>query len=158
MNANWENSESESVGEPSRPREFSRPPDSYQFVEFVSGSAPVPAQAMSLQSVGSASLRVVLNDAAVRISVEGWGCAESAAELEKLIVAMMPHGFRDFLIDLHRCEELDARFAGALAGLALRLHQVEGGRLAATNVREPVFAMLSGLGLGEIFPMEKIQI
>jgi len=69
---------------------------------------------------------------------------------------MIQRGFREFVVDLQDCEQMDSTFMGTLAGVALRLRELGHGSLRATNVNERNTDLLSSLGLDQLFTVEPI--
>jgi len=67
---------------------------------------------------------------------------------------MIQRGFRDFVVDLQDCEQMDSTFMGTLAGVALRLRELGQGALRALNVNERNADLLSSLGLDQLFTVQ----
>lgn len=67
---------------------------------------------------------------------------------------MIQRGFRDFVVDLQACEQMDSTFMGTLAGVALRLRELGQGALKAINVNERNADLLSNLGLDQLFTVQ----
>ncbi len=64
---------------------------------------------------------------------------------------MIQKGFRNFVVDLEKCELMDSTFMGTLAGIALRLREMGQGNLQAINVNDRNNGLLESLGLNQIF-------
>jgi len=69
---------------------------------------------------------------------------------------MVQRGYRDFVVDLADCEQMDSTFMGTLAGVALRLREIGQGGLKAVNVNERNAGLLSSLGLDQLFSVEAV--
>jgi hypothetical protein len=67
---------------------------------------------------------------------------------------MIQRGYRDFVVDLRDCEQMDSTFMGTLAGVALRLRELGQGGLRTINVNERNAGLLSSLGLDQLFHVE----
>lgn len=70
---------------------------------------------------------------------------------------MIQRGFRDFVVDLKDCEQMDSTFMGTLAGAALRLRELGQGELRVTNVNERNADLLSSLGLDQLFSVQVLD-
>lgn len=68
---------------------------------------------------------------------------------------MIQRGYRDFVVDLKSCEQMDSTFMGTLAGVALRLRELGQGRLSAVHVNPRNAGLLSSLGLDQLFHVER---
>ncbi len=90
----------------------------------------------------------------VWVKVEGRGTFQNSAGLKEFVKQMIQRGFRDFVVDLHDCEQMDSTFMGTLAGVALRLREIGQGGLRAVNVNERNTGLLSSLGLDQLFAVE----
>jgi anti-sigma B factor antagonist len=69
----------------------------------------------------------------VWIRVEGKGTFQNSPGLKEFSRQMMDRGRRDFVVDLANCPAMDSTFMGTLAGLALRLREVDNGHLWVVN-------------------------
>ena len=67
---------------------------------------------------------------------------------------MIQRGYRDFVVDLRDCEQMDSTFMGTLAGVALRLRELGQGGLRTINVNDRNAGLLSSLGLDQLFHVE----
>ena len=69
---------------------------------------------------------------------------------------MIQRGYRDFVVDLRVCEQMDSTFMGTLAGVALRLRELGQGGLRTINVNDRNAGLLSSLGLDQLFHVEGV--
>jgi anti-sigma B factor antagonist len=90
----------------------------------------------------------------VWVKVEGRGTFQNSAGLKEFVKQMIQRGFRDFVVDLRECEQMDSTFMGTLAGVALRLREIGQGGLRVVNVNERNTGLLSSLGLDQLFTVE----
>ncbi|CAN5585495.1 hypothetical protein BH09VER1_BH09VER1_40420 [soil metagenome] len=90
------------------------------------------------------------------VKVEGRGTFQNSAGLKEYVKQMIQRGFRDFVVDLNDCEQMDSTFMGTLAGVALRLREIGQGALRAINVNERNLGLLSSLGLDQLFQVEAV--
>lgn len=88
------------------------------------------------------------------VKVEGRGSFQNSSGLKEFVKQMIQRGFREFVVDLKDCEQMDSTFMGTLAGVALRLREIGQGALRATNVNERNADLLSSLGLDQLFEVE----
>jgi anti-sigma B factor antagonist len=87
----------------------------------------------------------------VWIRVEGKGTFQNSPGLKEFSQQMMNTGRRDFVVDLANCPAMDSTFMGTLAGLALRLREVDNGHLWVVNRNDRNSELLEGLGLDALF-------
>ena len=87
----------------------------------------------------------------VWIRVEGKGTFQNSPGLKDFSRQMMETGRRDFVVDLANCPAMDSTFMGTLAGLALRLREVDNGHLWVVNRNDRNSELLQGLGLDALF-------
>ncbi len=90
----------------------------------------------------------------VWVRVDGKGSFLNSTGLKEFAKEMINRGFRDFVVDLKNCPVMDSTFMGTLAGIALKLRQIEEGQLRATNLNERNRDLLSNLGLDQLFTIE----
>lgn len=90
------------------------------------------------------------------MKVEGRGTFQNSAGLKEFVKQMIHRGYRDFMVDLRDCEQMDSTFMGTLAGVALRLREIGQGELRVINVNERNGGLLSSLGLDQLFSVEGI--
>ncbi len=64
---------------------------------------------------------------------------------------MVERGFREFVVDLQDCIMMDSTFMGTMAGLALRLKEIQQGHLHVVHCGQRSKELLSGLGLDQLF-------
>ena len=92
----------------------------------------------------------------VWIRVEGKGTFQNSPGLKEFSRYMMENGRRDFVVDLANCPAMDSTFMGTLAGMALRLREVENGHLWVVNRNLRNNELLEGLGLDALFAHEPL--
>lgn len=92
----------------------------------------------------------------VWVKVEGRGSFQNSAGLKEFVKQMIQRGFREFVVDLRDCEQMDSTFMGTLAGVALRLREIGQGSLRVINVNERNADLLGSLGLDQLFAVENI--
>ena len=90
----------------------------------------------------------------VWVKVEGRGSFQNSVGLKEFVKQMIQRGYRDFVVDLRDCEQMDSTFMGTLAGVALRLREIGQGGLRAVNVNERNAGLLGSLGLDQLFAVE----
>lgn len=89
--------------------------------------------------------------------MEGRGSFQNSAGLKEFVKQMIQRGYRDFVVDLRDCEQMDSTFMGTLAGVALRLREIGTGELRAVNVNERNAGLLGSLGLDQLFSVEDTE-
>jgi anti-anti-sigma factor len=104
----------------------------------------------------AASILVGVTNGAVHVKVEGKGSFQNSQALKEFSKEMLVRGFRNFIVDLHRCSVMDSTFMGTLAGIALRLREFSNGRLLVRNANERNSDLLKNLGLNNLFEIEPI--
>jgi anti-sigma B factor antagonist len=102
----------------------------------------------------TSSVLVGCVERAVWVKVEGRGTFQNSAGLKEFVKQMIQRGYRDFVVDLRDCEQMDSTFMGTLAGVALRLRELGQGGLRTINVNERNAGLLSSLGLDQLFHVE----
>jgi anti-anti-sigma factor len=102
----------------------------------------------------TSSVLVGCQDRAVWVKVEGRGSFQNSAGLKEFVKQMIQRGYREFVVDLRDCEQMDSTFMGTLAGVALRLREIGMGGLRAVNVNERNAGLLTSLGLDQLFSVE----
>ena len=103
----------------------------------------------------TSSVQVGCVDRAVWVKVEGRGTFQNSAGLKEFVKQMIQRGYRDFVVDLRDCEQMDSTFMGTLAGVALRLRELGQGGLRTINVNDRNCGLLSSLGLDQLFHVER---
>jgi anti-sigma B factor antagonist len=83
--------------------------------------------------------------------VEGRGSFQNSPGLKEFSKCMIQKGFRNFVVDLEKCELMDSTFMGTLAGISLRLREFGQGSLQAINVNDRNSGLLESLGLNQLF-------
>lgn len=94
----------------------------------------------------------------VWVKVEGRGNFQNSAGLKEFVKQMIQRGYRDFVVDLRDCEQMDSTFMGTLAGVALRLREIGQGGLRVVNANERNAGLLSSLGLDQLFTVEDVVV
>lgn len=92
------------------------------------------------------------------VKVQGRGNFQNSAGLKEFVKQMIQRGYRDFVVDLRACEQMDSTFMGTLAGVALRLRELGQGMLRATNVNERNTDLLTSLGLDQLFVVQPLAV
>lgn len=90
-------------------------------------------------------------DRTVHVKVQGRATFQNSAGLKRFMREMIQRGYRKFVVDLDSCELMDSTFMGTLAGAALRLREMRHGGLDVVNANDRNRALLSGLGLDQLF-------
>lgn len=104
----------------------------------------------------TSSVLVGCFDRTVWVKVEGRGSFQNSAGLKEFVKQMIQRGFRDFVVDLRDCEQMDSTFMGTLAGVALRLREIGLGGLRVVNVNDRNAGLLTSLGLDQLFAVEDL--
>ena len=100
------------------------------------------------------SIQVGVNGDAVWVKVEGKGNFLNSGNLKEFTREMVNRGYREFVVDLEKCAMMDSTFMGTLAGVALRLKELEHGHLHVIHCGERSRDLLCGLGLDQIFNID----
>jgi anti-sigma B factor antagonist len=87
----------------------------------------------------------------VWIKVEGKGSFLNSSGIKEFAREMIDRGHREFVVDLRNCPAMDSTFMGTLAGIALRLRELEQGNLHVINLNERNADLLSNLGIDQLF-------
>ncbi len=90
----------------------------------------------------------------VWVRVEGKGTFLNSTGLKEFSKEMVNRGFREFVVDLQKCQVMDSTFMGTLASVALRLRELGQGQLRVINLNERNQDLLSNLGLDQLFSIE----
>ena len=98
----------------------------------------------------TSSVQVGCVDRAVWVKVEGRGTFQNSAGLKEFVKQMIQRGYRDFVVDLRDCEQMDSTFMGTLAGWLSGFASGQGG-LRTINVNDRNCGLLSSLGLDQLF-------
>lgn len=92
--------------------------------------------------------------AEVYVRVAGRGTFQNSQPLRIFALEMVERGYKAFVVDLGHCQGMDSTFLGVLAGIGLRLRQVNGGgQVHVTNVGARNTELLQTLGLDRLFSM-----
>lgn len=102
-----------------------------------------------------ASVLVGCFDRIVCLKIEGKGTFQVSVGVKDFVNKMIARGYREFVVDLERCELMDSTFMGILAGTALRLRELGEGRLRIIRANERNSSLLSGLGLDQLFEVSQ---
>lgn len=105
----------------------------------------------------SSAIQVGYSEQVVWIRVEGRGSFQNSSGVKEFARQMMDRGYRTFVVDLKECSMMDSTFMGTLAGVALRLNQLDPGnpgRVHIINIQERNVDLLRNLGLDQLFDME----
>lgn len=81
----------------------------------------------------------------------GNGCRLNASKVREFAKVMVGRGCHDFMVDLAECTGVDADFLGTLAGVALRLQELQRGRLQVVRCPPAVEAEIRRIGLDRLF-------
>ena len=100
----------------------------------------------------TSSVQVGCVDRAVWVKVEGRGTFQNSAGLKEFVKQMIQRGYRDFVVDLRDCEQMDSTFMGTLAGVALRLRELGQGGLRTINVNDRNCGLLEQSRTRSAFP------
>jgi anti-anti-sigma regulatory factor len=90
----------------------------------------------------------------VWIQIRCKGSVDSSRDLRQFIELMVAKGQQKIVIDLDHCPGMDSTFMGTLAGISLRLRQVQGGCLDVVNPGERNLQSLRELGLDHILNVD----
>ncbi len=101
------------------------------------------------------SIQVGIKESVVWILVAGRGSFLNSGSLKEFGREMVNRGYREFVFDLQDCAMMDSTFMGTMAGLALRLKEMGQGRLRVIHCGQRSHDLLSGLGLDQIFEIQK---
>jgi anti-anti-sigma regulatory factor len=103
----------------------------------------------------SKGISVGCTNAEVYVRVEGRGTFQNSQPLRRFALDMVERGYKVFIVDLGHCLGMDSTFLGVLAGVGLRLRQVNGGGCVhITNVSPRNMELLQTLGLDRLFDLE----
>jgi len=100
------------------------------------------------------SIQVGVNGPVVWVRVAGRGSFLDSGSLKEFGREMVNRGYREFVFDLESCVMMDSTFMGTMAGMALRLKELEEGRLHVIHCGARSRELLSGLGLDQIFDIQ----
>jgi hypothetical protein len=86
------------------------------------------------------------------IRVAGAAFFGNATVVKELAKAAIERGVRDFVVDLAECTELDSTFVGMIAGIALRLRDLDRwrGTLRVVHASSEQEKLFRGLGLEQL--------
>ncbi len=98
------------------------------------------------------------NADAVFIRVEGKGTFTNSPCLKEFALKMIEQGRRALVVDLQNCPSMDSTFMGTLAGIAMRLEDLGGGKLWVVNRNARNTDLLDGLGISALFCEEPAPV
>ncbi len=97
------------------------------------------------------SIQVALAGDAAVIRVQGRGNYALSSAIKGFALAMMERGTRRIIFDMSQCIGLDSTFMGIMAGLAIRLRNLEPpGMMIAANLSRKTAQLLRTLGLDRL--------
>ncbi len=88
------------------------------------------------------------------IRCEGKGTFVNSPRLKDWGEREIENGVSSLVIDLQECKGMDSTFMGTMAGLAMKLAKVPGGRLQVVEPGERNRKSLEGLGLGVLMDID----
>ena len=97
------------------------------------------------------SILVGCSNEMVWIRVEGKGSFLNSSGVKEFAKEMINRRYREFVIDLAKCPAMDSTFMGTMAGIALRLRELNQGSLRVININERCHDLLKNLGLDQLF-------
>ncbi len=100
------------------------------------------------------SLDVGTTDGFVWIRLNGKGSFSTSPALKGFVESRMEGGDTSFVIDLLDCPAMDSTFMGTLAGLAMRLSRIGGGRMHLNGVCDRNRQSLEDLGLEKLLEID----
>jgi anti-anti-sigma regulatory factor len=90
------------------------------------------------------------------VRVEGKGSFQNSGGLKEFAARMIGRGAREFVVDLKSCPVMDSTFMGTLTGMALRLQEVDNGRVQIVNLNDRNRDLLANLGLDHLFVLNQM--
>ncbi len=84
------------------------------------------------------------------VRVRERGSFKISKNLKQFGLSSIEQGVRRIVVDLSECIGMDSTFMGVLAGIAFRLHKLEGGKLYIVNLSARTRGLLSTLGLDQL--------
>ncbi len=93
-------------------------------------------------------------DGYVWVHVKGKGSFAGSPPLKDYLDRRINEGEKRFVVDLEACPAMDSTFMGTLAGVAMRLGRVPGGRLQLNAVNERNREALEDLGLDVLLDID----
>lgn len=91
------------------------------------------------------------------IRCEGKGSFLNSPALKKWADGEIDSGVLELVVDLAACTGMDSTFMGTLAGMAMRLMKIPGGRLEIAQPGEKNRQSLEGLGLDALMSIDPTQ-
>jgi len=102
---------------------------------------------METGTTGQDKLRVWIHDHSAVVRVQGRGSFKLGAALREFGGSSIEAGATRVVLDMEDCVGMDSTFMGVVAGLALRIKSVPGGRVIFVNLSERTRHLLCTLGL-----------
>ena len=84
------------------------------------------------------------------VKVNGYGSFKEGPAIKRFGAAAQDLGCTLIIFDMENCLGMDSTFMGVMAGLALRIQEVDSGRLVAMNLSSKTYSLLETLGLNRI--------
>jgi anti-anti-sigma regulatory factor len=89
--------------------------------------------------------------------VEGSASSAGSTALRDFAREMIHRGARGFIVDLRNCLMMDSTFMGTLAGISLRLRELDEGCLWVVNLNERNAESLRSWGLDQLFQRSELR-
>ena len=91
----------------------------------------------------------------LHVRVVGRGTFQNGQPLRRFAQETVQKGVTECAVDLGACAGMDSTFLGVLAGIGLRLNQINGGdHMRVTNVSQRNLELLQTLGLDRVFTIQ----
>lgn len=94
----------------------------------------------------------------VWIRVTGRGNFQCSARLKELVQTMVGKGYREYVLDLMKCEQMDSTFMGTITGIVQRLRQGQQGTMRLINVSNSNQELMENLGLDQLFSIRPLSL
>lgn len=88
------------------------------------------------------------------IRCDGKGSFLNSHHVKQCAEGELAHGMGHIVIDLSKCTGMDSTFMGTMAGIALKLAKLPGGKMEVANPGEKNRASLEDLGLGVLMEID----
>ncbi|RFC46019.1 MAG: Anti-anti-sigma regulatory factor (antagonist of anti-sigma factor) [Verrucomicrobia bacterium] len=105
-------------------------------------------------SLAPTAMLAALLGGVVWVRIQCKGSVDCSRDLRQFVDLMVAQGQPKIVIDLGSCPGMDSTFMGTLAGMALRLRQVQGGCLDIVNPGDRNLQSLHELGLDRILNVD----
>lgn len=93
-------------------------------------------------------------DGYVWVRIKGKGSFVSSPRVKDYVDSRIKEGETRFVLDLDECRAMDSTFMGTLAGLAIRLNKMPGGKLQVAGARDRNRQSLEDLGLDVLIEID----